>query len=256
VGDLDGDGIADLVVLDEGVYNPETYERGPVGVRTFRGGGEGSFADWHFYDFGVEDFSCLSRGDIDEDGMLDLVTGNPSTDELLLLMGTGDGLFVEKTVGVEEGIVSCSLGDYDGDAHLDLVVSVSRYNDERDNFGDVVFFKGNGVGDLVKVDEINVYENPFPWLFPYTVPVFADGPVDMDGNGIDDAIASSEQGVYIFRIDETTGKFRLPELFNAGGFVYGLSAADFDGDGDLDIAAVGDRIQVRILMNGLGACVE
>ena len=64
------------------------------------------------------------------------------------------------------------------------------------------------------------------------------------------------RGLELLRIDAYSGEFRFPDFYDTGGFIGGITAADFDEDGDIDVAAVGDRIQVRILMNGLRACVE
>ena len=79
----------------------------------------------------------------------------------------------------------------------------------------------------------------------------------LDGDGLLDVLSTASDGmVSVLRVDEDTKEFRTPLLFRTGGFSFDIDAADFDGDGDLDIAAVGDHIQVRILMNGLGTCVE
>lgn len=111
VGDLDLDGVCDLVVL---VHEPDT-------ISIFRGLGAGAFAlPWN-RGAGPEPWD-LALVDVDRDLDPDVVLSSPGRDSLRVLPGAGDGTllpFVSHPVGRPSWFLEAA--DLDGDRMPDLV---------------------------------------------------------------------------------------------------------------------------------------
>lgn len=270
--DFDRDGFLDLFVpgyLDFDAKNPEkktceyrgvsVHACGPIGYRgapdaLYRNNGDGTFsdvtakagmADRKLY-FGFQ----AIWDDFDNDGWPDLFVGNDSNPNYLYL-NKGDGTFEETGVpsgaaysadGKEMSSMGIAAGDFDQDGWMDLFVTtfaddnyVLLHNDGKALFSDVSFAAGVG-------------EPTVPYLG------WATGFFDYDNDGLVDLYCANGH-VY----PEVDGKIRetyqQPQLLlrNLGGGKFadvsgpaGLRAflrsarggayADFDNDGDLDLA--------------------
>jgi hypothetical protein len=134
VGDFNGDGIPDLVALDNGNYGEN------MGVTVLLGNGDGTFghaqfsAPWYTSSF-------LAVGDFNGDGISDLAVAgsdvgqNPSSG-VKVLLGNGDGTFGPPLiVPVQPGRVAAA--DFNNDGIPDLAVS---------HRGSVKVLLGNGDG--------------------------------------------------------------------------------------------------------------
>jgi len=159
VADLDGDRQPDLLAVlqddDE--------------LAVLRGTGPGEFDPPVRYAVGPAPAS-LALGDLDEDGLLDVVVASGDGSVSLLGNDGEGGLASLDTLELEEDPLSVLLVDVDGDRHLDLVTG----NGPR------VFF-GDGQGALVEAE----------------LPVAASGwratrllHADLDGDGIHDLVGS------------------------------------------------------------------
>lgn len=122
VVDLNGDGHADIVSAN----GNSTADRGlavtpPSSVAVLLGLGEGTFADPVGYDTGQDPFS-LRAGDMNNDGVLDIVTSNQIPCSISVLFGEGDASFrwVSHTL-VGRNPRFAGLGDLDLDGDLDIV---------------------------------------------------------------------------------------------------------------------------------------
>ena len=116
VADVNGDGRADVVVIDR--------DGGTVSV--FLGNGDGTLRAAQTSAAGTAP-SSFTVGDFNGDGRLDVVTANQR--DLSLLLGRGDGSFLAPRslslpkVGRDaQDPRSVAAGDLDGDGQLDLVV--------------------------------------------------------------------------------------------------------------------------------------
>ena len=76
IGDLDGDGVPDLV----------TANSGPGNVSVLLGNGDGTFQSQQAFGVGSGPFS-VAIGDLDGDGVPDLVTANIESDNVSVLLG-------------------------------------------------------------------------------------------------------------------------------------------------------------------------
>ena len=112
-GDMDNDGITDLVV---GTRNDQT-------MRVLRGNGNGTFT--HVASSGAGGATWqLALGDLDRDGNLDVATGNGTSANGATLKGNGNGaLGPAAVVPASSFVVASDLGDLDGDGDLDWVLS-------------------------------------------------------------------------------------------------------------------------------------
>jgi hypothetical protein len=199
VGDFNGDGHLDLVTESD----------------VLLGEGDGSFRRPMSYAGGA-----VLAGDFNNDGKLDLVTHSD------VLLGNGDGTF-QTPLPYPGGGTGAVAGDFDGDGRLDLVVSLA------DPFGSqwtlsVLLGNGDGTFRLKSVDSTGI-----PLQFLTTSDFNGDGHLDLAatwaGFGGSDGTISVLSG-------NGDGTFR-PQVTYPGTDPVSLAIADFNGDGDPDVAA-------------------
>ncbi|MEO8275326.1 MAG: FG-GAP-like repeat-containing protein [Thermoanaerobaculia bacterium] len=112
-GDMDNDGITDLVV---GVRTPNV-------IRILHGLGNGGFQ------FGSEKAAggtpwMLVVGDVNGDGNLDVTDANGGSANGAILLGNGDGTLQNAvTHSIQGDAISTDLGDFDGDGDLDWIIA-------------------------------------------------------------------------------------------------------------------------------------
>jgi hypothetical protein len=140
VGDLNGDGIPDLVVANGNVVsvvlgNPDGTLRGQTDVALGR----------------LDSSTVVSLADLNGDGHLDIVSGNQGSDDVSVLMGAGDGSFgaaTDYTAGLAHafgpGPTSVAIGDVNGDGHLDIVTGNWSYFDSSVHRVSVLLNQGDG----------------------------------------------------------------------------------------------------------------
>src|SRR5262249_7399622 len=109
-GDVDGDGNADLVTVNNDVW-------------VLRGDGAGNFATPQHYPAG-SGASAVVLGDFNRDGILDVATPNYQGDGVVLLRGQGGGAFLTvETFAAGPGAYQMTAGDFDGDGWLDAATA-------------------------------------------------------------------------------------------------------------------------------------
>jgi hypothetical protein len=229
--DVDGDGDPDLVVASENGAMLTLYVNDGTG--TF--GGRVDFAD--------DDGDCkysLGAGDMNEDGILDLVVGTCTDERILVLAGNGDGTFTG-IENIDSGGYSwkLALGDVDGDGHLD-VAQANGY----DNDGAIL--RGNGDGTLEPAE-----------LYPIGGSAVGSSLGDIDGDGdLDWVISSFSAGAWYVYENDGTGAFDRIVTIPAPAAASCASLYDFDNDGTLDMALADELADVIVLMKNDGGLVD
>ena len=113
-GDLNGDGILDVVTTDAS-----------GGVDVFIGNGDGSFRNYVKYATGSSPLQ-VAIGDINGDGKLDIVSANSASNTISVLLGNGDGTFLsQETYPAGSSPTWIALGDWNGDSRTDLAIANS-----------------------------------------------------------------------------------------------------------------------------------
>lgn len=128
VGDVNGDGKADLVVANCALNSCNGGD-GTAGVLI--GNGDGTFQAAVSYDSGGYDTNSVAIADVNGDGKLDLICASNGTVGVVgVLLGNGDGTFQTATVynsASQEGTGSAAqalfVADVNGDGKPDLLVA-------------------------------------------------------------------------------------------------------------------------------------
>ena len=158
-------------------------------------------------------------GDVDGDGVLDIVTANADSDDVSVLLGLGDGSFHEQArSGVGNRPESVVLGDVDGDGSLDIVTA-------NTNSDDVSVLLGLGDGSFHEQARFSVGNHPKSVALG-----------DLNGDGILDIVTancwSADVSVLLGLGD---GSFRPQATFGVGSGPSSVALGDLNGDGALDI---------------------
>lgn len=226
-GDLDRDGVVDLVVSCED----------SDGVSVLRGEGQGRFARQVLHAAGLQPRG-LALGDLDGDGALDAAVGSSADGLLHVLPGDGAAGFARPFAVGTTGLASVlALGDLDGDGDLDLVSGASQVSG-------AVIVHANTAGVLSQVTTIDPSYG--------ALVVRLD---DLDGDGALDLITRSAYDVRTFVGDGALG-FTLAGDHAAPIYGEDIAVDDLDGDGAPDVlaAAHGNGVASTVaLLTGTGS---
>ena len=233
VGDVDGDGDLDLLVV-EASFNPVV-----VGVRVNNGSGLYTPGSSFTVAYLPTD---LDLADLDGDGDLDLlVSGNGTAASVRL--NNGQGVF-GAGAAVAMNAYQAVAADLDGDGDLDLAATTASsglpgnlsvaLNDGAAGFGAATVINAGGASKALAVGDVD-----------------GDGDLDLLA---DDYFSSSVS----IRLNNGSGGFGTGILAPVAGYPYigrvqDLAVGDVDGDGDLDVAVVYDNASTVIICRNGGA---
>jgi hypothetical protein len=271
VSDINGDGKADLVFVDNESGSIAIFPVPSPIYFVALSNGDGTFATPVPYAFP----QVAPVGDYDDElNVSDMQTANftggqndlilvfsdeiggpgvttPYLGGFVVLPGNGDGTFkapiitttysgtTAPAIPLQPQIVSTT--DLNGDGKADLLVITYSYSAASHITSQLELFLGNGDGTFKAPTTISTAPNPNLNDSPNSIPVVVadfnnDGKLDIACLGV----TSQGQAQLAVSLGNGDGTFAAPTILNVGGSdaisTAGISAADFNGDGNVDLA--------------------
>ena len=226
--DLDGDGIADLAVVNNTSVN----------VSILFGNGDGTYQDPVNYGTGYSYPSSICIGDFNGDGLQDVANTNFGPSNVSVFLNLGGGVFdaTPSIYPVDDAPNSISAADLDNDGDIDMAVA-------NTGTGVISVLYNNGDGTFANRDGILLAGREA--IDVAIADLTGDGTLDIVvANYEDDNVSVIiNEGEFMFYSHNTV-------TFDVGDGPRSLHLADFDADGDTDIAVLNDLSNtISILLN-------
>ncbi len=179
---------------------------------------------------------AVAVGDFNADGKPDLAvanSGNPGNGDdgnVSILLGIGDGTFQPALIAAAgKNPFSIAVGDFNGDGHLDVVVTNNGINPAGGWLaGTVSVLLGNGDGTFQQHVDYATGDDP---------EFVAVG--DFNGDHVlDTAVATRSDSAVSVLLGNGDGTFQ-PHVDYAAGYPTAVAIADFNRDGKVDLAVAG-----------------
>jgi hypothetical protein len=238
VGDFNGDGKTDLVVANECPQGACTT--GVVSV--LLNNGDGTFQSAQSYPSGGYEAFAVAVGDVNKDGISDLIVANGcekanqcANGVVGVLLGNGDGTFQPAQSYSSGGVVASSvaIADVNKDGNTDLIVSNQCLDSSCQKGGvSVLLGKGNGKFQAPQsyasggVTAMAVAVNDFNG--DHKIDLVVTNQCKSNGN------CNGSVGVLLGNGD---GSFQPAQSYASGGYTaVSVVTGDFNGDRKIDLA--------------------
>ena len=210
---------------------------------------------------------ALAVGDIDGNGLDDMVTGGSFSYSGQMFLQQANGKFVQKSLlpkadintkrWEDEGML---LFDADGDGDLDLYVSSGGYENERNTavYQDKLYVN-DGKGNY-RIDSLSIPQNYTSKLCVRAIDYDHDGDLDLFVSGrVDPWNYPKPVSSFIFRNDSKPGQIKFTDVTETVakdlknvGLVCDAVFTDFDNDGWPDLILAGEWMPITFLKNEKG----
>lgn len=208
VSDMDKDGNLDIVT------------GGTMGLVTFYGVGDGTFAAADVYYFG-EQVLDIVIADFDQDTYLDIATSHAVRDSVGVHINNHDSTYTSHFVATGYGTVSLDAGYLDADNYIDLAVGCSE--------GTVWKLINDQAGSFVASNVHFGYLND-----PMAVKI-----IDLNGDQFDDfAVKHSISDMLFTIINNGDDTYTYGTIYDPGDYPSNLTVADVNYDNEDDLLVV------------------
>ena len=229
VGDLNGDGLLDIVLAKGRHW--------PLHSRVLLNDGKGGFSASNLGAAPARTYSA-ALADVDGDGYLDVVVSNDSPDRKLVYRNDGKGHFTEIGTFGEPNWTTryVTLADLNGDGFPDIVAA------NREDFPDADADKPHTPTPSFVC--LNDGKGHFPACQPLpTESATSIVAADFDGDGaLDLFVPHRDGGQSIILWNDRKGHFPTStKIGPSQAWIRIGAAADFDGDGRLDLAIIDEQ---------------
>jgi len=235
-GDLDGDGKLDIVLAKGRHW--------PLVDRVLLGDGKGGIRSANDLGTASDRSYSATLADLDGDGSLDVVISNDSPDPKLVYLNDGKGHF---RVGSSYGdphwpTRNATVADVNGDGRPDIIVANRGEPGKTSNY--VCLNRGSGKfdGDCMPVAA-------------YSATTISTADIDKD-RAVDLVVPHRDGGQSYVYLNGTAGSFPESRRIPFGpkdATIREAEAADFNGDGRLDIVAIDERTGVSLYLGQAGS---
>src|SRR5882672_3524089 len=236
--DIDGDGVLDLAVVNQGNGSVP----GSVSIllgRSVNGVGDGTFAAPTSYSVGLKP-TAIASADLNADGPPDLVITNQSDNSVSILLQNADHTFTakldpttDKNPASGAGPAAIAVSDFNLDGNLDLAVA-------NQTDGTVSILLGKGDGTFGAHTDFTAGSGPKGIVA-----------ADFTNAGTPQLAVADEAGNQLsILIGNGDGTFASPVTIPSGTGPVALVATDLTGNGSLDLIAANESANtVTVTLN-------
>ena len=243
VADVTGDGKPDIVV--------SSYVNSTPSLCVYPGNGDGTYASAKCTVV-PNLFSFLAVGDFNEDGHMDVAglagsdTGGPGV--ITVLLGRGDGTFASQANFAWNDGGAITVGDWNGDGHLDLAVPNGIGSE-------IAITLGDGHGNFIAV--LDPPSGPYPQPDAAAADFNGDGKIDLAIVNSGPVVLAGTHEVDIL-MGNGDGTFQPASAIQVGTLPVNVIVADLNGDNipDLIVTDLGTATGVWVLLGQGGGSFQ
>ncbi|MEG9435249.1 Ig-like domain repeat protein [Edaphobacter sp. HDX4] len=233
--------VTSLTPVDFGTGGLSLVIGSPSKILVLYGGGTGHFSTQPAITSTNATYGVVA-GDANHDGRPDLIVPNFSNQTVDILLNNGDRTFANPTSISASNPISVVLGDFTGDSNTDIVVlEPSSSSPSSTNSFNVQIFTGDGTGAFQPLANLSIQGACCDATTMIPGDFDRDGKLDMAvpttayNAGVSlgaQVLVYSNLGDGMMQLVGNSTLFNHPDPIN---YAYGISVADFNGDGIADI---------------------